>query len=79
MSRHQIDLEPHHHSTLIEVVKTPKRLFFTILAIWVVMSLGMVFAVGLPWFVVCYSIFGGVVGGGWVSAYPEYHMRRIKD
>ena len=75
----QIDLEPHEHSTLIEVAKTPKRLFFLVLAIWVLLSAAMVFVLGLPWVVVAYGGCGMVVGGAWVSAYPEYHMRRIKN
>lgn len=74
----QIDLEPRKHSTLIEVVKTPKRLFFMVLAIWVALSAGML-AIGLPWYAVLYGACGVAVGIGWVTAYPEYHMRRIKD
>lgn len=75
----QIDLEPHQHSTLIEVVKTPKQLFFAFLALWLALGAGLVFVLGLPWLVICYGVMGVAVGIGWASAFPEYHMRRLKD
>lgn len=75
----QIGLETHHHSTRIEVVKTPKKLFFMVLAIWLLLSVAMVIVLGMHWIVLCYGGLSAAIGIGWVTAYPEYHMRRIKD
>jgi hypothetical protein len=75
----QIDLEPRQHSTHIEVVKTPKRLFFTMLAIWIAGGISLFFALDQHWASLCYGGLGVIVGIGWVTAYPEYHMRRLKD
>jgi len=62
-----------------ELVKTPKRLFFLILAIWLLIGVGLVFILGQHWVVLCFGGLGVGVGIGWATAYPELHMRRIKD
>lgn len=74
----QIDLEPHQHSTHVEVIKTPKPLFFLLLAAFGTIVTGFAFYLGFGW--QAFALFGlGVgVGIGWVTAYPEYFMSRIR-
>lgn len=77
--KQEIELETHEHSTLIEVVRTPKRLFYMALAIWAFLAAGLVFVLHQHWIVLCFGAISIVVGIGWASAYPEYIMRRLKD
>ena len=75
----QIDLEPHEHSTLIEVVKVPKRLFYLVAAMWMLMVVTISATTEMGWAIAPIAAFSVVVGIGWVCAYPETFLKRLRN